>query len=143
MNFESIPGVVTAIAVVAGAAVYIWGSIKTKADQVDDDTITRLNNAVNALKVENESLRRENDLLREQLKSMQAQINQSKADITRLTDLATNQTAIAEVKAMLESFKFIIPMVQQFQQNDTDIMHGLKEIREMIRALEKKGKAHG
>lgn len=138
MDFQTISNFTTTIGILLGASLYIWNSFKTKADQIDNDTITRLNNAIDALKLENESLRRENDLLKANLKTMQSQIDQSKADIVRLTDLATNQTAIGEVKSLLEQFKFIIPTIQQFQQNDHEIQNGLKEIRDMIRKLPQK-----
>lgn len=140
MTLETISSLVTTIVIVMGAALYLWGSFKTKADQIDNATIERLNNAIKALQLENDQLRKENELLRQSLKNLQSQIDQSKADIARLTDLATNQTAINEVKNLLEQFKFLIPLMQTFQQNDTDILHGLKEIREMIRRLpQKKG----
>lgn len=122
MNLGSITSVITSIVLVLGAGVYIWGSLKSKGDQIDDETIKRLNNAIDALKLENESLRRENDLLRQNLATMQAQINQSKADIMRLTDLATNQTAIGELKTIVEKMY-------------TDTLHDHKEIRDMIRQL--------
>lgn len=138
LDFSMLSGIVTAVAAVLGAGLYIYTSFKTKGDQIDDDTISRLNNAIDALKLENESLRRENDLLKANLVTMQSQIDQSKADIVRLTDLATNQTAIGEVKSLLEQFKFIIPTIQQFQQSDHEVLTGLKEIRDLIRKLPQK-----
>lgn len=135
MELTTITGVVTTLGIVIAAGVYLWSTLRSKADEIDDDTIRRLNNAVDSLKLENESLKNENIMLKETLKVMQSQIDQSKADIQRLTDLATNQTAINDVKAALQKFEFIIPAIQQFQQNDSHIMDGLKELRELIRKL--------
>lgn len=127
--------ILTAIGLIYSARIYLKSTAVKQGDQIDDDTIKRLNNAIDALKLENESLRNENTLLKETLKVMQSQIDQSKADIQRLTDLATNQTAINDVKSILQKFEFIIPMMAQFQQNDHEIQNGLKEIRDMIRKL--------
>jgi cell division protein FtsB len=136
----SLPTVLQSAAAVAlfiGAAVYIYGTYKKERTKVDDEleegTINRLNNAINSLKLENEYLKKENEALKAQLTLMEAKITKSENDIVALRDLATNQSAINEVKGLLQKFEFIIPMMKSFQEADAQLLKGMAEIRGMIR----------
>lgn len=141
MSLEAIRNIVELIVITGASVIYIVGSFRRKSSEYDGETITRLNNAIDALEKENEILKRENEQKDARLNMQQKQIDSMKEDIQRLSDLATNQTAINEVKATLKQFEFIIPLVpqlqQQLQQMNHDLLQGLKETRDIIR---KRGK---
>lgn len=126
---------IAAIGIIVGTLVYVYKTWRQENTNIDDETIKRLNNAIAALEKENQYLRNENDTLKKQLSMMQNQIDQSKEDINRLRDLATNQTAINEVKGLLQKFEFIIPMMAQFTEADARHDKAIAEVRELLIGL--------
>lgn len=133
MDFQQIKDLAFIAAAVIGMGVFISGQfLKSKkeneqdANEVEEKLIDRLKSSVLILEKENEYLKRENTSLQTRLVALEQQVAQ-------LKDLATNTTAINEVKSILQEFKFIIPMMEQFARADAQTLQGLSEIRDMIR----------
>lgn len=117
----------------------VWTSWRDRNDRTDDRTITSLKNSIAALETENELLKKERDQLKADMANLKLQNEENQKAIKRLEDLATNQTAINEVKAILTGFQAMQPqqqqLVAQFQKTDQDLLAGLHELRDMVREI--------
>ena len=142
MSWESIQAFATPVVFVIGFAIYLFNSVRNKTDATNSQTISILKENISALQTENQILKQENISLKTKLAALDAETKNNAMQIQNLKDLATNTTAINEVKSILNEFKAMMPaqqvMISEFQSNDRIILSTQKEILEAIFRLNKK-----
>lgn len=123
MNWANLTAILTGAGIVAVTAAYIFNTFREKygkeqlaVQNLNDETIGRLNNAISALERENTTLKDDN--LR-----LDRELTKAKADILAIETRITNKTAIDQLavevrilsennKAILEQLKIIGDKIQ-------------------------------
>ncbi len=134
----SFVGVLSTVGLLISAFIYLRATAKGKGEQIDDETIKRLNNAIEALERENQSLRNENTIKDQRLAAMQIQIDQSKEKILNLADMVSKLPVapiapVAPVAPVLP----VAPVAPIAPLNNNDMDKILCELTELKRQFER------
>lgn len=93
------------VVLITGAAAVLIRTYRSTSSQLDQETITRMGNAIDSLKEENRILRQENVGLREKIDTLQKTIEQNGQAIHVLQGVITGKEEIAKLASEIKGLK--------------------------------------
>lgn len=134
---NNLPAYIGYLGTVVMGGLYFWRFLNEGKDKLSVETQERYDNAIKSFELQAKQQQDENKRLNERIKELTATVDSQSGKIKALEGVITARAEVQEIRTILQKFEFIIPMMTQFQNSDSQILSELKELRDMIREVRK------